>query len=107
MTYAFCCSPADGGGRGGDTFDDDGGGDAGDTAGWNDTAGSPQQSFQTQGTSAMQASEASQVSSAIQLACSFCKMNWKDAQRRGTLSGLKLICLFVAPVDLTPPFCCD
>ena len=70
LTCAFCCSPADGGGRGGDTFDDDGGGDAGDTAAWNDTASSPQQSIQTQGTSAMQASEASQVSSAIQLACS-------------------------------------
>jgi len=63
LTCALCCSPADGVGGGGDTFDDDGGGggDAGDTAGWNDSAGSPQQSFQTQGTSAAQASEASQV----------------------------------------------
>ena len=63
LNWSFCCSPADGGGGGGDTFDDDddGGGGGGDTAGWNDTAGSPEQSFQTQGTSAAQASESSQV----------------------------------------------
>ncbi len=60
LTCALCCSAAEGGGGGGDTFDD-GGGDDGDTAAWDDTVGSPQQSFQTQGTSAAQASESSQV----------------------------------------------
>ncbi len=49
---------------GGDTFDD-GGGDLGDSGSWHDTAGSPQQSFQTQGTSAMQTSEPSQVHPAV------------------------------------------
>jgi len=63
LNCSFCCSPADGGDGGGETFNDggDGGGGGGDTAGWNDTAGSPGQSFQTQGTSVAQASESSQV----------------------------------------------
>ncbi len=60
LTCLFCF-PADGGGGGGDNFDDDGGGDGDDTAGWNDTAGSPEQSYQTQGASAAQALESSQV----------------------------------------------
>lgn len=68
LTCLFRCLPAESVGGGGDTFDDDGGGDGRGIAGWTDTAGSPQQSVQTQGISAAQASEASQVSSATLLA---------------------------------------
>ncbi|DBA88599.1 TPA: hypothetical protein ACH3X1_004246 [Trebouxia sp. C0004] len=71
---------SDGGGGGGDTFDDDGGGDAGHTAGWDDTAASPQQSFQTQGTSAMQASEASQLPEGLQ----FMLQSSADSQEEGS-----------------------
>ncbi|DBB15061.1 TPA: hypothetical protein ACH3X3_004077 [Trebouxia sp. C0006] len=73
---------SDGVGGGGDTFDDDGGGggDAGDTAGWNDSAGSPQQSFQTQGTSAAQASEASQLPEGLQ----FMLQSSAESQKEGS-----------------------
>ena len=81
VTGWLCCSPAEGGGGGGDTFDD-GGDDACDTAGWIDTASSPQQTFQTQGTSAAQTSEASQVSFASPLAYCLLQDELEDTQSR-------------------------
>jgi hypothetical protein len=101
LTCAFCHSPADGVGGGGDAFDDDGGGDAGHTASWNDTIGSPQQSFQTQGTSAMQASEASQVLSAIQLAQTLLQDELERHLKNGYSDWLE-VCLFYCPKGLKP-----
>ncbi|KAL0027978.1 hypothetical protein WJX79_007636 [Trebouxia sp. C0005] len=70
---------SEGGGGGGDTFDD-GGDDACDTAGWIDTASSPQQTFQTQGTSAAQTSEASQLPEGLQ----FMLQSSADSQEEGS-----------------------
>lgn len=67
-------------GGGGDTFDDDGGGDGRGIAGWTDTAGSPQQSVQTQGISAAQASEASQLPEGLQ----FMLQSSADSQEEGS-----------------------